>query len=199
MSAQGLAPRKRAAVNSVHRRLWEGPMFKRQVWVTAVCLAFLGAGACGQKEKSVSVPVAEGPAGQAQALDPDAALLAMADRHARAFLTTAPESATELGVSEEIAGAGYLARLGEYDFDAHQAARQMNETFLQELKLHDRAKLTGVAATTYDVLKNAYDVAARRNQFDFGGASPSAFDPIGCCDINMRGNARCGPVSCVMK
>lgn len=96
----------------------------------------------------------------------------MADRHAKAFLATAPEAATELGVGDDLGGAGYLRRLGGYGFEAHQTARALNEEFLQELRSFDRRLLTGTAATTYDVLKNAYDTAARRNQFDFGGATP---------------------------
>jgi uncharacterized protein (DUF885 family) len=62
--------------------------------------------------------------------------------------------------------------LGGYGFEAHQSARTMNEEFLQELRGFERAALTGTAAVTYDVLKNAYDTAARRNQFNFGGATP---------------------------
>jgi len=96
----------------------------------------------------------------------------MAERHARAFLATAPEAATELGVGEDVAGEGYLSRLGGYGFEAHQTARQMNEEFLMELRGFDRSALSGSTAVAYDVLKNAYDMAARRNQFDFGGATP---------------------------
>lgn len=147
-------------------------MLKQNLRIAAASLALVAVAACGKKEKAASVPADSAAAIEEPAQDPSAAFLAMADRHARQFLAGAPEAATELGVSEEIAGAGYLSRLGKYDFDAHQAARQMNEAFLQELKSYDRAALTGVAATTYDVLKNAYEVAAQRNQFDFGGASP---------------------------
>ncbi len=96
----------------------------------------------------------------------------MAERHAATFLANAPEAATDLGVGEEIAGGGFLSRLGGYGFEAHQTARAMNEDFLQELRGYDRAALNGAAAITYDVLKHAYDTAARRNQFDFGGATP---------------------------
>jgi uncharacterized protein (DUF885 family) len=147
-------------------------MLKQNLRIAAAGLALVAVASCGKKEKTVSTPANSTAAIEEPAQDPSAAFLAMADRHARAFLAAAPEAATELGVSEEIAGAGYLSRLGSYGFDAHQAARAMNEAFLMELKGHDRAALTGVAATTYDVLKNAYDVAAQRNQFDFGGASP---------------------------
>ncbi len=145
---------------------------KLRMSIALAGLALLAAASCGAKGKSAGDAAETAGAAQAQAQDPSTAFLAMADRHARQFLESAPEAATELGVGADIAGANYLTRLGGYGFDAHQAARAMNETFLQELMSHDRAALTGVAATTYDVLKNAYRVAAQRNQFNFGGASP---------------------------
>jgi len=140
--------------------------------VTAASLALLAV-SCGRSGTIASEATsADTGAPAATQLDPSSAFLAMADRHAKAFLATAPEAATELGVSEDIAGEGYLTRLGGYGFAAHQAARTMNEEFLQELRGFDRAALSGTALITYDVLKNAYDTAARRDQFDFGGATP---------------------------
>lgn len=147
-------------------------MSTRHLWFAAALAALLAVPACGKTDRTVSAAAENAAAVETAVEDPSAAFLAMADRHAKAFLATAPEAATELGLSEEIAGAGYLSRLGKYGFEAQQSARQMNETFLQELKSHDRARLSGVAATTYDVLRNAYEVAARRNQFPFGGATP---------------------------
>lgn len=138
---------------------------------TAVLALFLAV-SCGKVKTSPGAADPAAAGAEAAKHDPSAEFLAMADRHARAFLATAPESATELGVGEDVAGEGYLSRLGRYGFEAHQAARAMNEEFLQELRGYDRAALTGTAAVTYDVLKNAYDAAARRNQFDFGGATP---------------------------
>lgn len=141
--------------------------------LAAAALALLALAGCGKNEKTDAASQAQGAAGDGPALlDPSAEFLAMADRHAKTFLATAPEAATELGVGEDIAGAGYLSRLGGYGFEAQQTARQMNEAFLQELRSYDRAALSGTALTTYDVLKNAYDTAARRNQFAFGGATP---------------------------
>jgi uncharacterized protein (DUF885 family) len=141
--------------------------------MAGAALALLAAASCGKGKSAVDARGASGGASaEAAQLDPSAEFLAMADRHARSFLATAPEAATDLGVSDEIGGEDYLSRLGRYGFEAHQAARAMNEDFLQELKGFDRSALTGTAAVTYDVLKNAYDTAARRNQFDFGGATP---------------------------
>lgn len=135
-----------------------------------VILALFLAAACGKGKTPDQT--ASPPAADAAQIDPSAEFLAMAERHARTFLASAPEAATDLGVGEEIAGDGFLSRLGGYGFEAHQTARAMNEDFLQELRGYDRAALNSAAAITYDVLKHAYDTAARRNQFDFGGATP---------------------------
>jgi len=139
--------------------------------IIALGLGLLAAASCGRTEKKADAATSAATSTAVEAHDPSAEFLAMAERHAATFLASAPEAATELGVGAEIAGADYLSHLGGYDFAAHQAARAMNEAFLQELKGHDRAALEGVAATTYDVLRNAYEVAAQRNQFAFGGAS----------------------------
>jgi uncharacterized protein (DUF885 family) len=139
----------------------------------AIGLALMAVAACGRQKADTAQKLDNGSVSEAASeLDPSTAFLAMADRHAQRFLATAPEAATELGVGEAIAGAGFTSRLGGYSFEAHEAARAMNEEFLQELKSFDRAALSGPAATTYDVLRNAYEVAARRNAFNFGGATP---------------------------
>ena len=104
--------------------------------------------------------------------DQSEAFLEMAEAHAAKFLAIAPELSTSLGTSEAIAGVGYLSRMGQYGFEAHQNARRMNEAFLQDLRGFDRNSLSGTAAITFDVLKNAYETAAQRNSFDFGGATP---------------------------
>ena len=105
-------------------------------------------------------------------VDRSEAFLEMAEAHAALFLKNAPELSTSLGMSEETSGVGYLSRLGGYGFDAHQNARDLNQTFLTDLRGFDRASLQGTAAITYDVLKNAYETAELRNSFDFGGATP---------------------------
>ena len=127
--------------------------------------------ACG--EKAAAPPPAEKAEAVVEeaAVSPAEALAEMAARHARETLAVSPELATSLGVSEELAGEGYLSRLGEYGFGGAQRAREMNERFLQELRSIDRNALSGDALVTYDILNDAYRIAARRNQFEFGGAS----------------------------
>lgn len=138
--------------------------------VALAALAAVSISACERKAAPAESSAAEG-AGAAAPTDPSTAFFEMADRHASLVLREAPEFATSLGVSEEIAGEGYNARLGAYGFEGDQRARELNEEFLQELKGTDRAALSGTAAITYDVLKDAYELGARRNQFHFGGAT----------------------------
>ncbi|MEL7487159.1 MAG: DUF885 domain-containing protein [Pseudomonadota bacterium] len=133
---------------------------------------------CGGEDAGTPPPAAPLEAPQATATEetrenPSDAFLAMAERHAGAYLEAYPEMATQLGVSADLAGENHLSRLGGYGFEAHEKFRQLNETFIQELRAHDRDALSGTAAATYDVLKNAYEIAARRNAFVFGGASPA--------------------------
>jgi uncharacterized protein (DUF885 family) len=140
----------------------------------AAALAVTLAG-CGNKDDAaettasdVQPPAAE----EAVVVNPDDVLLEMAAAHAAEVLKAAPEFATDLGVSEEIAGEGYNARLGKYGFAASDEARHMNERFLQDIRGLDRDALGTQARITYDVLRDAYETGARRNQFEFGGAVP---------------------------
>ncbi|MEX0645286.1 MAG: DUF885 family protein, partial [Parvularculaceae bacterium] len=145
----------------------EGAM---RVLIVVSALAALSVEGCGKKsgeEPSGKTTAAE----TAAQVDPSAAFLELASRHASAALHEAPEMATSLGVAEDIAGEDYNARLGDYGFESNQRARAMNEQFLQELKQVDRSALSGTAAITYDVLKTSYEFGARRNQFEFGGAT----------------------------
>ncbi|MGV6820562.1 MAG: DUF885 domain-containing protein [Parvularcula sp.] len=104
--------------------------------------------------------------------------LAEMQRHATKVLRQSPLVATELGVSEDIAGPDYNARLPDYSFFARETAIALNDEFLADLRQFDRGALTGTAARTYDVMSAAYESAARRNQFSFGrGAVISSTSP----------------------
>lgn len=146
---------------------------KSLMFASMAAFASLALAGCGERNKTAA---SEAPAAEAQNAPPELtaseAFFAMADRHAALVLKEAPEFATSLGVSEDIAGEGYNARLGGYGFEANQRARHLNEEFLQEIRSIDRSALDGTAAITYDVLRDAYETGARRNQFDFGGATP---------------------------
>ncbi len=137
-------------------------------------LALLVLTGCGERSapaKDTATDATE-PQPQDAAPTPTTFLMDMLDDHAAQVLRASPEIATYLGVSEEIAGEGYNARLGGYGFAANEQARSQNEMFLQEIRGLERDQFTGQAAITYDVLRNAYQTGARRNQFDFGGATP---------------------------
>ena len=141
--------------------------WRASVAVIALVLAGCGEDAATPVETTEATPAA---VEETQA-DPSQEFLDMAARHAAMLLTSSPELATELNIGPEVAGELYQYTLGSYGFQAHQNARAMNEQFIQELRSHDRDALTGVAATTYDILETAYRTAARRNQFEFGGAT----------------------------
>ncbi|WP_165793610.1 DUF885 domain-containing protein [Hyphococcus luteus] len=139
-------------------------------------LSLFALAGCG--ERGAEAPRAEAPAEnaapEAAPLSADEQLAAMAERHAKAVLAVTPEAATMLGVGEDMAGEGFSARLGGYGFEANERIRAMNEEFLQEIRSLDRRALSDEAVITYDVLRNAYQTGARRNQFPFGGATPFA-------------------------
>lgn len=122
---------------------------------------------------TVGAPAAaiEQSGSEAEVPSAEAALEALTARHANLVLQRSPELATSLGVDEAQGGEGYLSRLGGYGFDAAEQARALNEQFLQELRGIESSKLSGGALVTYQVLSDAYRIAARRNQFTFGGAT----------------------------
>lgn len=148
--------------------------------LTSLCGAALGAVVlvgCGEQTTAPSSPSADNTSASAEAdapaaMDEGTRLRALADDHAARVLQLAPEYATVLGVDESVAGEGYNGRLGSYGFEASQQARQLNETFLREVRGIERSALSEQDAVTYDVLRDAYQTGAQRNQFVFGGAVP---------------------------
>lgn len=135
-------------------------------------LAALTLAACGGETSEAPVDDATPPAAEVPT-DPSAAFFSLIAGHASLLAEAAPELATELGLSEEIAGEGFQARLSGHGFEAQQDAAALNETFLQELNAVEPEALEGEARLAYDVLRNAYRMAARRNDFSFGGATPA--------------------------
>lgn len=105
------------------------------------------------------------------------AFLALLADHASELLRNSPEMATSLGVSSDIAGEGFNARLGDYSFATVDRQISQNERFLRELRAFDRDQLEGTAAVSYDVMRHAYRTAAARNQFGFGPASVTGSSP----------------------
>ena len=130
----------------------------------------LGLAACG--DRAGEAPPAPAPAETTEtATSADEAFLALADEQARTLLAASPEAATALGLGEDEAGAGFASRLSDTSPLAREEAAAMNEAFLRQLREVDRDALTGTARVTYDVLANAYQGAAARNQFGFGAGA----------------------------
>ncbi len=150
--------------------------FRQVILVTSALAASAMLVSCGERggeTPKTGAQQQEAPA-EAAPLSANEQLAAMADRHAREVLAAAPEFATLLGVGADMAGEGFAARLGGYGFEANERVRSLNEDFLQEIRSLDRDALTGQALVTYDVLRDAYQTGARRNQFSFGGGAPFA-------------------------
>ncbi len=147
--------------------------YRNQILTGAALASLLTLAGCGERP---GTPKTDAPAAEVEAPAPTAneQLEAMAERHAVAVLRASPELATQLGVGEDLAGEGFRARLGGYGFAAFEEARALNEDFLQDIRSVERSALSGQALVTYDVLRDAYQTAARRNQFAFGGATPFA-------------------------
>ena len=163
-----------------YRKKNENKLLKRSpsLGVLTLLVGVVGLTSCSQQDQGAG-SAAEQAQSEAQVSSvevPDVGNQAeqftqMLDSHVRAFLKNAPETATQLGVSEELAGAGYNGRLSSNDFDADQTARTMNEVFLTELKGISRSSLPTDMAITYDILRTSYEAGAQRNQFEFGGTS----------------------------
>ncbi|NHK28343.1 DUF885 domain-containing protein [Parvularcula flava] len=136
--------------------------------------AALALAACsGEEDATTSAETTPAPAQAEEVVEKTQSelFLEMAERHASRYLKANPEQATSLGVETAVAGRAYNAMFGEYGYVANQEAIGMNERFLEQLRRFDRADLEGTALVTYDVLKDAYEMAAQRNTYDFGNAS----------------------------
>jgi len=133
--------------------------------------------ACSKQEPTTSntaptseiaaTPIIEGAPSQGE----EARFINLMDSHARAFIANSPETATQLGLSEEIAGEGFQSRFSHSGFEDDQAARTMNENFFSDLKGISREVLPPDLAISYDILRTAYEMGAQRNQFNFGGST----------------------------
>ena len=110
-------------------------------------------------------------ANPSQAADEAAKLHRIADAHASVILSTYPEWATQLGVSEDVAGAGFSSRLSDLGPDANAKIHAVLAGFMDDLGDIDPAGLEGQDRMTYAVMKHAYSLAERHNRFGVGQAS----------------------------
>lgn len=132
---------------------------KRIVFLLACACAVLLTGCADLAPERPSPPAPE-PQNQQ--------LLTLAEDHASRILGYFPEWASHIGASEAVAGSGYSGRLTRYDAQALAEQRALIPRLMGELETVDRRQLSGNAAVTWDVLRNAYDLAIRQNQLGTG-------------------------------
>lgn len=137
---------------------------------TAIVLTF---NACGGKDTAAKADPKSAVTEPAVAkpVNPSKAMLSLLEEQAKELIAVSPETATSLGLGEDFAGEGFAARLGDYSLEGNGAAERLNQKFLQEISHIDPDNLSGTAAVSFDVMENAYQIAAERNQFAFGNAS----------------------------
>lgn len=126
--------------------------------------------ACQQKQHNISQNKAdiEYKLHKKNRTTADANLLKLANEHASMVLKTSPEWATQLGVTDEIAGDDFNGRLSSYTAQAQQDIIHLNQQMIATLKKIDRQQLSPSVQVTYDVLLNAYQMAYRYNQYGIG-------------------------------
>ncbi|MEM1231227.1 MAG: DUF885 domain-containing protein [Pseudomonadota bacterium] len=100
--------------------------------------------------------------------DANERMLQLAEHHAARVLAIAPEWASQLGAADTLAGTGYNRRLTRFDSAGRAQQIALIESLQAELLSVDRAALDGTAAVTWDILRNAYDLAVRDNRLNTG-------------------------------
>ncbi len=102
---------------------------------------------------------------------------ALAAEHAQQILHLSPEFATQLGVSETVAGSGFQARLSDYSPAANEAVVGAVQQLLADVESIDRKQLSQADATTLDALQFSYRMAVAQNRFDVGLPSVLSANP----------------------
>jgi uncharacterized protein (DUF885 family) len=146
-------------------------MFHLRELMIAAALA-CGLAACSQQDE-VNPPPAAAPqadATQAAAAQPDAAaqLKDLMDRLTTDVLREAPELATSLAVSEELAGGRFANRLSDPSREGMMRQAKILRDYREELRAIDRVGLSPADAVTYDVLATYMDNTMASHKFDFG-------------------------------
>jgi len=85
-----------------------------------------------------------------------------------AFIADSPELATRAGLSPEIAGAGFAARLDDRSTAAVERRRAAAQRLDAQVRGFDRADLNADDAVTFDVLAAHYAHAAAGARFNYG-------------------------------
>jgi len=96
---------------------------------------------------------------------------AIALKHAGVIMQSSPEWATQMGVSEALAGEGFKARLADFSSRANEDAYEALDSMINDLESIDRASLSRQEQLTYDVMAFSYAIAQRQNAFRTGHPS----------------------------
>ncbi|QJB69915.1 DUF885 domain-containing protein [Parasphingorhabdus halotolerans] len=97
--------------------------------------------------------------------------------HAARIMRSAPEWATQMGVSEDVAGTGFQSHLSAYSPQANAEVAELLDQSAAELAAIDRSKLSTRRQISYDVLSYAYNIAQRQNRFGKGQPSVLLANP----------------------
>lgn len=117
-----------------------------------------------------------GCAGNPSSVDPIAEEAPLAtsdifDELATDVLRGAPEWASQLGVSEAVAGVGYASQLSNYGVDADVQQRELAKEWASRLRAVDASKLNARDRLALKVARQTLDLSVRRNEFLAGYAS----------------------------
>jgi uncharacterized protein (DUF885 family) len=130
----------------------------RKLVLPTLVLAAAFAAACSQREA---------PQAPAQA-DPSQALKSALDTSVTAIFREAPEFATTLAVSEDLAGGKYSDRLNDYSSEGLARQLKVLQDSRAALDGIDREKLAPADQVTYDVVATAVDDMNAGRQFGYG-------------------------------
>lgn len=136
--------------------------------------ALLGAGAAGLALLSgcaTSAPAVDAPAPQTESQR----LAALLDRVSTQILREAPERATSLGVSEQVAGGRFIDRLGDRTKEGARRYRAILETALRDLNALDQAQLSPQDTVTVDVVKASFENSVGNARYEVGGGAGAPY------------------------
>lgn len=126
--------------------------------IAAAALIAFGAAGCGQKSTTSEAARAEAAA----------SLNALLSETATALLKESPSLATNLGISEDIAGGPYNNRLADASPEGLARQAALAESLAKRFDAIDRKALTGQDAISYDVVRAALGYTIRGNAARFG-------------------------------
>ncbi|MEO1041404.1 MAG: DUF885 domain-containing protein [Pseudomonadota bacterium] len=120
----------------------------------------------------ISLQTQSGISGQS-----DQQLRKLAEEHARLILRDSPEWASQMGVSAEYGGEGFHGKLSQFDPESLDDIYKDQQAMLRQLRAINRSELSDQSKITFDVMLNAYELAAAQNQFQTGLPSVLSANP----------------------